>query len=335
LGSALKEQALGKKEKEPKAKLRARHEGVLVITLFALPKAFRGHFELIQRNAITSWTRLSPKPEIILFGNEDGTADIARQLGLRHVPEVRRSEYGTPMVNDLFEKGQELATRGILCYVNSDILLLSDFVKAVKRVASWRNRFLMVGRRTNLDIEQLQDFDSAECEPRLQRLASEKGIPGKPAAIDYFVFTRGLYPSIPAFALGRTAWDNWLIWRARTSKTPVVDASAVITVIHQNHGYLDRPEGKDWVKLGEEAMRNRNIAGKEKRYSLANATHLLTPQGIQWNGNHLFLKKELALPSWALAPLAITLGVRRRLGLDRESLAKLADLLGRIGMTRV
>ena len=51
-----------------------------MITLFALPRAFQGHFEVIQRNAITSWARMSPKPEIILFGNEDGTADIARQL---------------------------------------------------------------------------------------------------------------------------------------------------------------------------------------------------------------------------------------------------------------
>ena len=306
-----------------------------MITLFALPKAFRGHFEVIQRNAITSWTHISPKPEIILFGNEDGTADIARQFGLRHVPEVRRSKYGTPLVNDLFEKGQRLATRGVLCYVNSDILLLSDFMKAVRRVASWRNRFLMVGRRTNLDLDQLQDFDSVECEERLRRLAFEKGIPGAPAAIDYFVFTRGLYPAIPALALGRTAWDNWLIWRARASKAPVVDASAVITVIHQNHDYSHRPEGKDWIKRGEEAMKNRKIVPKEKGYSLINVTHKLTAEGIIWNGNHLFLKKELVLPRWALAPLAMTLGVRRRLGLDRESLAKLADFVGKIRMTRV
>ncbi len=31
------------------------------VTIFATPKAFRGHFSVIQRNAIESWTRLSPK----------------------------------------------------------------------------------------------------------------------------------------------------------------------------------------------------------------------------------------------------------------------------------
>jgi hypothetical protein len=297
-----------------------------VITLFALPKGFRGHFEVIQRNAITSWTRLSPKPEIILFGNEDGTADIARQFGLRHVPEVRRSEYGTPLVNDLFEKGQELATRDILCYVNSDILLLSDFMKAVQRVASWRNRFLMVGQKTNLDLDQLQDFDSAECEERLRRLAFEKGTPGRPAAIEYFVFTRGLYPSIPALALGRTAWDNWLIWRARASKAPVVDASAVVTVIHQNHDFSYHPKGRDWLKFGEEAQRNREIVGSNSN-SIKNATHKLTPEGIEWNPGVLFDGCKRAIRPWWFRVVKAAMPVCHRLGIRKERLARLASLV--------
>ena len=56
-----------------------------MLTIFALPKAFHGHFGVIERNAITSWTRLQPKPEIILFGDDEGTANIADKLGLQHV----------------------------------------------------------------------------------------------------------------------------------------------------------------------------------------------------------------------------------------------------------
>ena len=62
-----------------------------MLTLFAIPKHFRGHFATIQRNAITSWTRLTPRPEILLFGDEEGTGEIARELGLRHFPEVAHS----------------------------------------------------------------------------------------------------------------------------------------------------------------------------------------------------------------------------------------------------
>ena len=67
-----------------------------MLTLFAIPKNFRGHIATIQRNAIASWTRLIPRPEIFLFGGEEGTAEIAHELGLRHFPEVARNEFGTP-----------------------------------------------------------------------------------------------------------------------------------------------------------------------------------------------------------------------------------------------
>ena len=54
------------------------------ITIFATPKKFDGHIGVIQRNAITSWTHIQPKPEVILFGTEPGTAELAAELGLRH-----------------------------------------------------------------------------------------------------------------------------------------------------------------------------------------------------------------------------------------------------------
>jgi hypothetical protein len=295
-----------------------------MMTLFALPKPFRGHINVIQRNAIASWTRLSPRPEIILFGNEDGTAQIAREFGLRHVPEVRCNERGTPFVSDLFEEAQDLATCRTLCYVNADILLFSDFMKAVERVASWRKRFLMVGRRTDLSLDQSQDFDSPQCEARLRRLALEKGTDGGVDAIDYFVFSRGVYASIPPLALGRQAWDNWLIWSARMSRVAVVDASAVVCIIHQNHDYSHHPRGEAGVKDGEEAMNNRKLVGANRAYTLDHATHKLTATGIKWDASRAVWRCCLAL-------LRVTAPVRRRLGLRRRAIA---HLMGRIGLSR-
>jgi len=294
------------------------------MTFFSLPKAFRGHFEVIQRNAITSWTRLSPRPEIILFGNEHGTAEIARQLGLRHVPEVRRSEYGTPLVNDLFEKAQDLAMCSTLCYVNTDILLLSDFMKAVEQVASWRDPFLMVGRRTNLDLDQLLVLESPDWETRLRVLVRKQGTLGLPVQIDYFVFTRGLYRSIPDFAIGRTRWDNWLIWSARASKAPVADATAVVTVIHQNHDYSHHPKGKAWLKFGEEARKNHRLAGR-RTCSLYYATHKLTPKGIKWNVGQLFAPIRRFFRRWFVALVQAILPTCHRLGIRKERLARLAN----------
>lgn len=250
------------------------------LTLFALPKAFKGHFGLIQRNAISQWVRLRPRPEIILFGNEEGTAEIAQEFGLRHVPEVRRNQYGTPLLSDLFEKAHAYASNSILCYANADIVLLGNFMKAIGQVSARHDRFLIVGRRTNLDLDEPAVYGSPDQEDRLRTLASTRGQLAPPHTVDYFVFSRGIFNTIPEFAIGRFSWDNWLIWRARTIKAAVVDASAVILAVHQNHDYSHHPKGLQGVRHGEEADHNYKLAGFNL-CTIKDATHILTQNGIE------------------------------------------------------
>ena len=85
------------------------------ITIFATPKKFDGHIGVIQRNAITSWTHIQPKPEVILFGTEPGTAELAAELGLRHVSAVKCNEWGTPLVSDLFAQAEQLGSGSGVC----------------------------------------------------------------------------------------------------------------------------------------------------------------------------------------------------------------------------
>src|SRR5215510_12506337 len=65
-----------------------------MLTIFATPKPFRSHIAVIQRNAIRSWTLLRPACEIILMGNDEGTAEIAAEFGLRYVPDIARNTFG-------------------------------------------------------------------------------------------------------------------------------------------------------------------------------------------------------------------------------------------------
>jgi hypothetical protein len=62
-----------------------------MITFFSTPKPFRGHIGVIQRNAIHSWRLVHPGAEVILFGNEEGAAEAAREIGALHKPEVHRN----------------------------------------------------------------------------------------------------------------------------------------------------------------------------------------------------------------------------------------------------
>jgi hypothetical protein len=220
----------------------------MMLTLFALPKAFEGHSAIIQRNAIESWTQLEPRPEIILFGTDAGTAEIAAELGLRHHPEIECTAYGTPRVDDLFNRAQEIASHPLLCYVNSDIILLSDFSAAVAQVKAQYDKFLLISERVNLDLDFLWDFEAPGWEAKLKAFAAKEGGPSLIAASDLFVFTRGLFGRIPPFAIGRMAHDNWMIYAARHRGFPVVDATPSLSAIHQNHDYRHIKESQAVLK---------------------------------------------------------------------------------------
>ena len=102
------------------------------LTIIAMPKPFRGHIGIIQLNAITSWTKLRPRPEIILFGTEEGAAECAADLGLVHIPEVARNQHGTPLLADIFALAEERTTHDTLAYVNADIILPAAFTVGSK-----------------------------------------------------------------------------------------------------------------------------------------------------------------------------------------------------------
>jgi hypothetical protein len=253
-----------------------------MLTIFSIPRPFLGHFETIQHNAIRSWTLLQSRPEIILFGEDEGTAQMANELSVLHMPEVARNEYGTPLLNDLFEKAQRLATHDLLCYVNADIILMSDFMPAVQQVASRRRRFLIIGQRWDVETDELWDFGESDWAPRLKTYVKEHGKIHPPSGIDYFVFPRGMWGELPLFAIGRTAWDCWLIYRARSLGVPVIDATGCITAVHQNHDYPNFSAGADGVWKGPEAKRNLEMAGGYRHvFTLQDATHKLTPDGLR------------------------------------------------------
>ena len=244
-----------------------------MLTIFSIPKAFRGHIDVIQRNAITSWTLLHPRPEIILLGDDEGTAAVAKELGVHHCPVVCRNEYGTPLVDDLFEKAHSLARNDVLCYANADIILMSDFMDAVRRVAKWRRRFLMIGRRWDVDVDKRLDFGQ-QWDGTLRSDTAKRGRLHDEAGIDYMVFRRGVWQQIPPFAIGRPAWDNWMVYAAHSRGVAVVDATPVVTAIHQNHDYSHVRDGEGGSWKGPEERRNKALA-KGGRHDIDDATWLL------------------------------------------------------------
>lgn len=295
-----------------------------MITFFATPKPFRGHIGIIQRNAIESWKRIHPDAEVILFGDEEGAAETARELGIRHIPKVVRNIHGTKFLTPIFDQAQEIARHNLLCYVNCDILLLTDFRAALEQVAAVGGDFLMAGQRWDVDLTHPLDFATPDWESDIRRAALEANRQRPPQWIDYFAFSRRLfYKNTPPFVIGRPGWDNWLLWCARASGVRVVDASPVIVAVHQNHDYSYHPDGEAGIWQGEEAQQNYALfEGGRCFATLENATHRLTLQG--WRTNYLHWVVQAARKAasarsaaWFQAlkwtrPLRHRLGMRQR-----------------------
>jgi hypothetical protein len=294
-----------------------------MITFFSTPKPFRGNIGIIQRNAIRSWKLAHPEAEVILFGNEEGAAEAARELGARHEPEVERNSHGTPLLSSLFDRADRLAQYDRLCFLNADILLTDDFLAASTRLAQIQERSLMVGRRCDVDISQPWDFSMPEWGERVRSMARERGKLRPAQWIDYFVFPRGLlYQQVPPFAVGRPGYDNWLLWKVRSIGVPVVDATQVVLAIHQNHDYSHHAGGQRGLWQDVEAQQNYALLGKGHFATIDNATHRLTPNGLRPNYYHWVAQANRKAKSAAYAVwfglLDLTRPLRRLLGLRQR-----------------
>jgi hypothetical protein len=244
-----------------------------LITVFSAPKPFTNpHIANIQRNAITSWTKL-PDVDVILLGDEPGLADVAHELGVKHLDDVPRSPSGAPLMDAMFALARQHGEGRLLCIINADILLFPDFVEAAKQVAAQRKKFVLLGQRWDLDVTQPIDF-SAGWQERLRATVHAHGQLHRPAGSDYFLFPLACYTEIPTFTIGRSGWDNWMIYKARKENWPVIDTTAAVMIVHQNHDYSHLPGGKPHYNHPETNENIRLAGGRVvTRFTLLDANY--------------------------------------------------------------
>jgi hypothetical protein len=276
-----------------------------VITFFTIPKPFEGHVGTIQRNALASWTRVDPAAQVLVLGDETGAADAAAEIGADHVSELQRNEHGTPLLDGAFRIAAERRRNELLCYVNADILFPRSLADAARVAVGLQRPFLVVGECRNVRVEDRVDPDAIDWRALLQG-ARKRGAD----AIDYFVYTPELYGDIPPFSVGRPAFDNWLVWKARNDGAAVVDATWTVSALHQDHTYAHIGSVSQ-RNTSPEAVENRRLAGggRERLYSRFDATHRLTSHGLVPNPLGYRHAGETVRRAWA--KLGYATGLRR------------------------
>ena len=222
-----------------------------LVTILTAPKSFEDlHIRKIQRNALRSWKALGDLVDVIVLGNDKGIKENALLMGIRHYPDVRCTEKGTPLISSMLEIGRDESRSPYLAIVNADVILFSDFIQSIKDVSKVRKEFLIIGQRWDMDVlEEVGEYDENFTRLKKRVLIEAKLHP--PKGSDYFIFPRICYQSIPDLAIGRAGWDNWFIYKSRWEGWTVVDGTHDVIVVHQSHDYAHLPGGKPHYRLPE------------------------------------------------------------------------------------
>jgi hypothetical protein len=251
-----------------------------MITIYTTARPFRGHFGVIQRNAIQSWTLLDPRPNVLLIGDEEGYRDAARDLGITHLPQVELSEQGTPLLNSMVAMAEAYSGDDLFLLMAADTILFDDVMRAARIARDRFRRFCVVAGRNHARVESPIDFG----DPRWRDHLRDSLIPTSKADLwagDFFLYSRGLWEGMPSFAVGRTIADNWMFYHVVKSGAALIDATRSVVTLHQDHDYSHHPDGVDGVFGGDEARTNRALVSPDDLETMENANWILGPDGLR------------------------------------------------------
>jgi hypothetical protein len=284
------------------------------LTIFTAPKAFTNpHIAIIQRNAIQSWMHLSDQVQVLLLGEEEGLADLARELEITHLPDVERNLQGTPLLSSMFELARQHSDSPYLACVNADVILMPETMDVISKGSSQVKEFLIVGQRWDLAVKVPLEFKPG-WEEQLHHDLRERGQLHPPSGSDYFIFPRQCFQEMPRFAIGRAGWDNWMFFHARQKGWPVIDATPILPAIHQDHDYSHLPGGQPHYRLPETSENVRLAGGRRAIFTLSDADYTFLDgkmKKIPVKGKKLLREMEIfplvKLDSFFLGELAFTI----------------------------
>ncbi len=251
------------------------------ITFFTAPKPFtNAHINIIQRNAILSWKKLGDAVEIFLMGADEGIDRAAADFDVRHFPQVRCNERGTPLISSMLELVRANSHSPFLCIINTDILVMPDILQTVKTVSQKMEKFILVGQRWDVEVKEAL-HNKENLFEHVGELIEKHGRQHPPMGSDYFIFPRICFTRIPDFAIGRAGWDNWMIYKARYEGWQVVDASGAITIAHQDHDYSHLSGGLPHYRQPETTTNVKLAGGNYTIFTLYDAQAKLVNGSLQ------------------------------------------------------
>ena len=213
-----------------------------MITFFTTCK----DFARAEHNAINSWLALNKLTEVLVFteGKQLVSCIDPKRITYKHIS--GKHPTGLPLLNALFEEASKGSKFDILCYCNSDIILLPDFLERIKPVLKLNYPFLAVSQRIDVHIGTDMDLTNEECVVQLKQVMVSEGKIHPPLGSDVFVFPKFQYSqqTMPPLVVGRPGWDNWMLYDARKRFNKLINFTGDYpAIVHQDH--LNRYDSKN------------------------------------------------------------------------------------------
>lgn len=239
-----------------------------MLTIFAIPKAFKDHIGVIQENAILNWKYVLGA-NIILFGDELGVKEFSLKHNIIYIDKISKNSFGTPLVSDAFRMAKTCSNDEIIGYANSDVMFDPKLIKLFEPIKKmgYKN-WMMVGQRIDLNIKDKINPDLESWFELKKRAIVEGKLHGK-SGIDYFFFKRSMKIEMPEFAVGRPGWDNWMLMDVIKNQGKLINATPTLIVIHQNHF-------PSYISKSDESRENIKRAIHDNELgTISNCTHYL------------------------------------------------------------
>ena len=132
---------------------------------------------------------IQPNCEILVFSDHSSIAEFCEKNNIKYIEDFKSNSYGTPLLSDIWKIVKEKSSYDLLCYINTDIILFSDFYNKVKKIEL--DEFMLAGRRWDLNISDHIKFNS-NWETNLNKLIKEDGILHPVTGVDFFLFPKKL-----------------------------------------------------------------------------------------------------------------------------------------------
>ena len=152
---------------------------------------------------------------------------------------------------------------------------------------------MAVGHRWDLDVAESIDFKDDMVFRKFWENAYKKAKKHACTGIDYFIFKKGTFKNILDLAIGRFGWDNWLLWKVRRMRIPLIDMSDEIFVIHQDHSYsFDNFKNKTDILKNDDG-KNNQIKIDGQTLNLLDANYHLVNKRIKKKRSSEFINRNL------------------------------------------